>query len=63
MMLYSGFKIHHGEDGFSWANGGYFETIEEARASIDDFNADMRSDENIYGLASIQQSIEEDRRR
>lgn len=38
-MTYQGFKIFYAEgDGFYWANGGYFATVEEAQADIAKFN-------------------------
>ena len=61
MAKFQGFYIEQSEDGFSWAEGGYFETLSECKADIARFNGDLRSDENVYGLASVQQSIEQDR--
>lgn len=60
---FQGFTITWSVDGFYWEGGGYHDTIEACQAEIAEHNEDMRSDENIYGLASMQQSIEEDRRR
>lgn len=42
-MYYAGFKIQKDEDGYFWVNGhsyGYFDTIEEAKESIDRFNSE-----------------------
>jgi hypothetical protein len=39
----------------------YHDTLADCQAEIADFNSDLRSDENVHGLASIQQSIMEDR--
>lgn len=60
---FEGFTIGREEGGFYWQEGGYFDTIEECQADIADWNRDLRSDENIYGLASVQQSIMEDTHR
>jgi hypothetical protein len=57
---FQGFAIAETADGFSWQHGGYHDTLADCQAEIVDHNSDLRSDENIYGLASIQQSIQED---
>lgn len=38
------------------------DTIKQASRELDGIQFDDRTDENIYGLASIRQSIDEDRR-
>jgi hypothetical protein len=58
---FQGFKIEQNESGYFWQHGGYHDTLADCQAEIANHNSDLRSDENIYGLASIQQSIEEDR--
>lgn len=59
---FQGFTITQTEDGFAWQEGGYHDTLADCQAEIAKHNSDLRSDENIYGLASIRQSIMEDRR-
>jgi hypothetical protein len=39
MSKFQGFTISQNEDGFFWQEGGYFDTIEECRADIADWNA------------------------
>ena len=36
---FQGFVITKSPDGFYWAHGGYFDTVEECRADIDYWNA------------------------
>lgn len=62
-VKFQGFKLEQNESGWFAGDIGYCDTREELEGLIDDFNSDLRSDENVYGLASIQQSIEEDRAR
>jgi hypothetical protein len=38
MTNFQGFTISQNEDGFYWQEDGYFDTIEECRASIADWN-------------------------
>lgn len=61
MTKFQGLKIEQDETGWFAGDIGYFDTRKELEAEIARFNSDLRSDENIYGLASVQQSIEEDR--
>jgi hypothetical protein len=35
---FQGFAIEHEHDGFAWDHGGYFDTIEECRDDIADWN-------------------------
>ncbi len=49
---YGGFPIFRDPvDGYYWENGpdsdGYFETIEEARESIDSYNASFADDDQV----------------
>ena len=59
---YHGFMIRDNDEGYFWDEGGYFDTIAECQHNIDAYNADRHSDENVYGLVSVQQSIMEDKR-
>lgn len=59
---YQGWNIEHNENGWFSGDLGYFDTREDLEDEIRAYNCCPRSDENIYGLASVQQSIEEDRR-
>lgn len=62
-MKHQGFTIHGDpQSGFYWQEGGYFDTLAECHADIEDWNTSLQTDENIYGLPSIAQSIAEDAR-
>ena len=54
---FQGFLIRKDDVGYYWSHGGYFETLAECKADISAYNVDLRSDENVYGLASVQQSL------
>lgn len=38
MSKFQGHTISQNEDGFFWQEGGYFDTLEECRADIADWN-------------------------
>lgn len=59
MARFQGFKIEQDSNGFFWQEGGYFDTLQECHADIAAYNRDLRSDGNVYGLSSVQQSIAE----
>lgn len=59
---FQGLTLERNESGWFAGDIGYCDTREELEGLIADFNSDLCSDENVYGLSSIQQSIEEDRK-
>lgn len=66
MITYKGIRIS-GNSGEYYVYIGHrktgpFEHISDAEEAIDERVCDF-DDENIYGIASIRQSLEEDRRR
>lgn len=54
---FQGVKIEQNESDFFADDLGYFDIREELEAEISRANSDLRTDENIYGLASMHQSI------
>lgn len=66
-ISYKGIAINRGKDDgklhyrIGWMQRGPFEHYQDAQDDIDQHVIDF-DDENIYGLPSVRQSIEEDRR-
>jgi hypothetical protein len=64
-ITYKGIPIVRKGDGLhyriGWMQRGPFEHYQAAQDDIDEHMID-HDDENIYGLASVRQSIEEDRK-